>query len=313
MKKTHSIFIGLLIAGIISIPLFYFGNEKIADNQAPKKSVKAATSNTVFIYAQPTFNDKLPVGQFDITITMGTQGNDIAGIELMLKSSSVSTLELTGFTPAQNPIPNYAGSFATIVNQPLSSGELYRYAVVNPTSTNVFTGNENDILTLGVLHAKMKKVGTANLLVEINSSVVTNSTTPISVANAGGFIGTYTVPAPPTATPVPPTAVPSVPTATPVPPTPTAAQTYVPPAAPTATTAPAAPTTTGTPVCQPHSKGNANGDCVISIDDYTRWLEEITGKLTTKTADFNKDGKVNILDFNIWRIGFVPGINAIIK
>lgn len=309
MKKSHSLIIGLLVGIILTVPfLSSQPQQKPKSSEKSHKSVKAA-SNTVSFSATPASNANLPVGQFDIVIRMETNQNDIAGVELVLKSSSASTLELIGFTPAAKPIPNYKESFMTISNQSLSSGELYRYAAVNPTNS-VFTGDTNGILTLGTLHARMKKIGTANLLVDANSSVVTTSTTPISVANAGSFIGTYTVPAPPTATLIPPTAtpVPAVPTATPVLPTPTSVSVYTPPQVVTpipSNTPPAGPTATTAPACPPKSAGNANAgpNCVIDSGDYDIWASEASGTSQDKAADFNGDGKVDILDFNIWRIG----------
>lgn len=234
-----------LLTGNVFSNIPWLSQQQPTKTLVAQKSVKAATSNSVLIFAEPIVKSDLPVGQFDITIRMSTNGNDIAGIEMVLKSSSSSTLELTGFTPSPNPISGYSASFLTIANQPLSSGELYLYAGVNPTNS-VFTGDSNNTLTLGTLHARMKKIGTENLLVDVNTSVTSHSNASILVANAGGQIGTYTVPGP-TNTPTP------IPTNTPVP-TPTAtpvtAAPVIPTTAPLVTVVPSAtPLPTALPTC----------------------------------------------------------------
>ena len=54
MKKSHSIFIGLLIASIISIPMFFSSSSVKQDNSPTQKSVKAATNTQVRITATPS-------------------------------------------------------------------------------------------------------------------------------------------------------------------------------------------------------------------------------------------------------------------
>lgn len=65
------------------------------------------------------------------------------------------------------------------------------------------------------------------------------------------------------------------------------------------------PTPTPTPVptaivCPPKSNGNAdNSACSINDEDYGIWKAEFLSQTGTR-ADFDGDGKVTILDFNIW-------------
>lgn len=85
---------------------------------------------------------------------------------------------------------------------------------------------------------------------------------------------------PPTATPVPPTS-----TATPIPPTHT--PTPIPP--------------TNTPVPCPRNRGDANCDYAINENDFNLWLGEYRGQSSSRNADFNSDGKVDLIDLEIWR------------
>ena len=60
--------------------------------------------------------------------------------------------------------------------------------------------------------------------------------------------------------------------------------------------------------CYLRNRGDANCDNRITrLDLDVNWLaeflKEVKGISTPKTSDFNNDGKVNIVDFNIWRIG----------
>lgn len=52
--------------------------------------------------------------------------------------------------------------------------------------------------------------------------------------------------------------------------------------------------------------GDATGDGFVNILDYNRWKDEYLGALTTKTSDFNKDGKIDLIDFSIFRKAFNP-------
>lgn len=91
------------------------------------------------------------------------------------------------------------------------------------------------------------------------------------------------------------TCVSSIPTPTK---TPTPTLTSTPTLNPTRT-----PTPTLTPtviVCLPKSKGNAdNSACPINDEDYEIWKAEFISQTGTR-ADFDGDGQVTILDFNIW-------------
>ncbi|MBI2443337.1 MAG: carbohydrate binding domain-containing protein [Candidatus Levybacteria bacterium] len=79
-------------------------------------------------------------------------------------------------------------------------------------------------------------------------------------------------------------------TSTPVPTTP-------PSATPTRTPT---PTPTRTPTPTPSLLGDVNKDGTVDLLDFNIWRDEFLGTLTTKLADLNTDGKVDLLDFNIW-------------
>lgn len=310
MKKSHSVIIGLLVGVILTIPFLPIQHQQQKPNMLKKnqKSVKAASSASVSINANPTSNLNAALGTQLNTLRMQTNGNDISAYDIYIKSSDPSVLQIDRFVSSSDPIPGFTGQFLLLKSEKLDNGQTYHFIGVNPTN-NVFTGDNSNILSLGTLYANLIKQGQARLTLDPRSTVTGRITGELSVSNAGGVLVDIAVP---TATPVAPTAtpVPAVaPTITSVPLNPTSAETYVPPAAPTATTAPAAPTATGTPVCAPKSQGNASLDCVIDTQDFDIWSREARREVGTTNADFNGDGKVDILDFNIWRIGLF-NINA---
>jgi len=99
----------------------------------------------------------------------------------------------------------------------------------------------------------------------------------------------------------------STPTFTPIPtqpPTPTATATpplltFTPSPTPTKTPTPTF-TITPTPLM-----GDANKDGKVDIVDFNIWRNEFLGLMTTKTADFNGNGTIDIVDFNLWRNAFL--------
>lgn len=64
------------------------------------------------------------------------------------------------------------------------------------------------------------------------------------------------------------------------------------------------PTTTGPATCttpRPKNQGNANDDCLINSADYDIWRDEFLNVAGTRRADFDENGTVDLIDFNIWR------------
>lgn len=59
------------------------------------------------------------------------------------------------------------------------------------------------------------------------------------------------------------------------------------------------------PTCPSKSKGDVNCDGKIDLVDFNLWLSDFTGTPQTNNADINGDGKVSLLDFEIWRSSFV--------
>jgi Zn-dependent metalloprotease len=112
------------------------------------------------------------------------------------------------------------------------------------------------------------------------------------------------IPPTPTRTPTP---VPSN-TPTSVPNTPTPTRTPTPTPFPTATSTPTpipSATLTPTPVCL-KSQGDANCDGAINSADYVQWLYAFAGGASAQEkvkSDFNGDGAVNLVDFEILRRG----------
>jgi len=59
------------------------------------------------------------------------------------------------------------------------------------------------------------------------------------------------------------------------------------------------------PFCPPNVRGDANGDGKINLVDFDIWKNDSLKKLTSTATDFNKDGKTNIVDFNIWKKAYL--------
>lgn len=53
--------------------------------------------------------------------------------------------------------------------------------------------------------------------------------------------------------------------------------------------------------CPKKPQGDTNCDDVINETDYNIWVQEYTGQETTQNADFNRDGRVDLIDYEIWR------------
>ena len=47
--------------------------------------------------------------------------------------------------------------------------------------------------------------------------------------------------------------------------------------------------------------GDANGDGKVDLVDFGIWKNEYLGKLMTITADFNKSGVIDLVDFGVWK------------
>ena len=54
-----------------------------------------------------------------------------------------------------------------------------------------------------------------------------------------------------------------------------------------------------------HDLGDANCDGKVDIVDFELWRREFTGAVSTKLANFNSDAKVDLVDFEIWRQGYI--------
>ncbi len=57
--------------------------------------------------------------------------------------------------------------------------------------------------------------------------------------------------------------------------------------------------------CPTHAQGDANCDTKIDLNDFETLRKELVGERATNTADFDRDGKVNLTDYEIWRRAFV--------
>jgi hypothetical protein len=81
-------------------------------------------------------------------------------------------------------------------------------------------------------------------------------------------------------------------------------------ATPTPTRTPSAtptppPSATPIPPTTALRRGDANRDGLVDLIDFNIWRNEFSGLSSAKSADFNADNVVDLLDFNIWRTEFL--------
>lgn len=98
----------------------------------------------------------------------------------------------------------------------------------------------------------------------------------------------------------------AAPTATPTPvisktPTPTIAIRII-------TPTPIHPTPTSTTSTCKKNQGDANCDGKIDLVDFEIWRKEFTGTLSTKQSDFNSSSIVDLIDYEIWRRNGIEGL-----
>lgn len=60
-----------------------------------------------------------------------------------------------------------------------------------------------------------------------------------------------------------------------------------------------------TPTVYVDKSGDANGDGKVNLVDFDIWKKEYLKIYITKKADFDKNGSVNLVDFSIWKRGYL--------
>lgn len=68
---------------------------------------------------------------------------------------------------------------------------------------------------------------------------------------------------------------------------------------------PSQPTPTPIPTVYVIRFGDANGDGKVNLVDFDIWKKEYLKINITKKADFDKNGSVNLVDFDIWKSGYL--------
>ncbi|MFW5703671.1 MAG: hypothetical protein ACOCXQ_02450 [Patescibacteria group bacterium] len=61
--------------------------------------------------------------------------------------------------------------------------------------------------------------------------------------------------------------------------------------------------------CPRKGQGDANCDNKVKLDDLEIFRQELNGEVDGNRADFNEDGKHDLVDFWIWRVGFLSDEN----
>lgn len=65
------------------------------------------------------------------------------------------------------------------------------------------------------------------------------------------------------------------------------------------------PTTIPTSIIIIKKSGDANGDNIVNLIDFSIWKSEYLKQTNTKNTDFNKDGIINLLDFVLWKTEYL--------
>ncbi len=108
----------------------------------------------------------------------------------------------------------------------------------------------------------------------------------------------------PTGNPTPGTTITPVASVTPRGATPTPILAVSPTPTPSVSITPIATATLPAETCPLKSKGDADCNNLIDINDFFAWRREFLSG-NNNQADFNKNGTVDIIDFNAWRNGFL--------
>lgn len=65
----------------------------------------------------------------------------------------------------------------------------------------------------------------------------------------------------------------------------------------------------GAVFCPTEVGGDANSDGKVDLIDFSIWKKEYLNGSNDKVADFNKDSKVNLVDFSIWKASYLINKN----
>lgn len=193
-------------------------------------------------------------------------------------------LELLSFTPERtsSSVPVFNNELIKTTDNTTGS---FRYAAVN--TTNAMQGG-----IIGKLRFRTKTLGNSYVTFENAQVTMLGYNGAIDIAsNSTG--ATYIV-----QTETPTATLTLAPTAT-----------VTPTNIPTITQVP--PTATPTQLLGDANLPGEAGYGEVDIIDYNIWVSEFTGRATTKRADFDKNGKIELSDFGIWRNAFEAANNTL--
>jgi hypothetical protein len=233
----------------------------------------------------------------NFTITPSTQnvtlGNNATfDIALQAQTNNTTGIDITlSFDPTKVQTATWQPAAHGFSNT-LNNGVVNMTAgTIRFTVVNVDPTQMPSTIQLGRVVLTTKALGTSNL--SISKSQVTAAGIDTALPVNPITPATYTVNPVPTNTPLP--------TATPIPPTPTRTPTPLPPTntptvTPTRTPTPLPPTATTAPLV-----GDYNRDGKVDLLDFNLWKDEYLEVVPTRQADGNNDTIIDLVDFAIWR------------
>lgn len=288
----------LLLIVIVGIPVAVTQLQKQQDIRQ-----RASGDNTVTLAISPT---TLPntSNSFTADLHINTNGNTLTAMQITLETTGDVTLEdfavtASGFTLASKEIDAAKKKMQIVVYSENATFTGPKLGTITFGTTGESSGSVSFALISGDGGTLFTALNADNTTVEPE---ISNTTTTLATYTAPPVVPTATL-VPPTDTPIPNSPTP-LPTATPIiSPTGTIVVPTDTPSPPVATTIPTAtPTNAPAPTncIKPKSQGNADGDCFINIADYDIWKNTF-GSTGDLRADFNDNGKIDLLDFNIWR------------
>lgn len=321
---------------------------------------KAATSGVSLGLNPSTINNTASGETFSVGVTIDTGDDTVSAAELHLTYDQTKleaqSISAGSYLPVVLSTGQVGGGNASIIlgSQPTEpkkgSGILatISFKTLTPSISNIDFASSTQVAAIGKTGNVLQSANDAQVIINpLPSATPLPTLTPIPTDTPI-----------PTVTPIPteiPTAAPiptDMPTITPIP-TNTPIQTATPTATPPSTSpicvqpplcvnaSPPCPLNTppsgwcpvtpiptiiptATPIVEPTSppasittqpsptsscprkgEGDANCDGKVDLLDFEIWRKELNGEATTKDSDFDSSGKVNLVDFEIWRKEFL--------
>lgn len=300
--KTHKRQVTLGVLGILALSIPIIVSQVLKQQDIRQR---ASTGSPVILSLSPSSKTVNKGEDFEITLTMNTNGNDISAIDGVLEYNSTK-FELIG-TKAHESYTLIDGA-----NSQQSTTRLQRIILINQTATPISGENVNVVIF------KFKALDTGSMAIAFSHQVA------VKIA-ASGISGNIPVTGLPGATYVTVVDTNITPTATtdcpatnkregcPCDTNSQCASSLCGQRPGTGEVSPPkvclpiiSPTPTTNPQCPLHSHGDADCNGQVKLADYNLWVSDfLTDLHNNPRSDFNNSGSVTLADYNIWLSSFL--------